>query len=165
MKTIRKNATVADNYRALAVGRKHGICTRGTMIAGMPEERFADALDSVFFTINSGVGPEDLRMTLKPFLFPGTHWERWFRDRHPDFSWEKMPERFKKGSMLDSHGNISLPCYRWKGLPYYVLLFLYALSRHRLPRACLRSRWVQRIIKALLVRVVSVEHPASVYDR
>lgn len=159
LKTIRKNATAADNLRALRVGREQGICTRGTMIAGMPEEKFPNALDSVFFMAASGVPPSDLRMSLKTFIFPGTYWEKWFRERHPDFSWEAIPERFKRGSILDEYGNIVLPCYRWTGLPYYALLALTRMVLFPPAKSLLAVPWVQRTIKSILRLVVRSEYP------
>ena len=165
LKTIRKHATVADNLRALTIGRQHGICTRGTMIVGMPEEKFENALDSIFFNVNSGVGPQDLRISLKTFIFPGTFWEKWFREKHPDFSWGCIPDRFKNGSILDTQGNVALPCYRWRGLAFCAVFLLRTAICFRAGRWLLSSRLIQRVTRTLLCWVVGRGCPKSVPDR
>jgi len=164
LKTIGKHSTVEKNYKALTLGKKYGICSRGTMIAGMPEEKFSWAIDSVFFMANSGTSPKDLFISLRTFIFPGTYWEKWFREKHPDFSWEKMPTRFKKGSYTDACGNITLPCYQWKGISFLVLWILTKMiTKSQVTRKILANRAVQKIVKSSLCRLFP-EYPKSVND-
>lgn len=163
LKVIRKNSTKENNYKALTLGRKYGIHTRGTMIAGMPEEKFSWALDSIFFMVNSGVGPEDLQMSLQTFIFPGTYWEKWFCERYRDFSWSEVPSRFKKGSITDKNGNISLPCYRWGGISFFILwVLLRMITKGRVTRRILSNKSVQKTLKKICR--IFPEYPKSVYD-
>lgn len=164
LKVMRKNSTVTKNHFALHEGRKHGICTRGTMIGGMPEEKFEWALDSILFIAKAKIPLNDLRISFRTFIFPGTYWETWFSERYPDFTWSKMPSRFKKGAYLDDYGNIILPCYQWKGFPYFTIRLLYSLMfRYSLFRWLLRLSIVQSLLR-IFVRFTGVTYPKSVFD-
>jgi len=165
LKVIRKNSTVEKNYKALTIGEKHGICTRGTMIGGMPEEKLEWAVDSIFFMAYSGVSPKDLRMSLYTYIFPGTYWEEWFKNKYSDFSWEAIPPRFNEGSFVDSSGNIVLPCYRWKGLPYWTLVVLLkTVQRSKIFRKILSFKLIQNIIR-FFIKLFLPEYPQSIYDK
>jgi len=163
LKTIRKHSTVKKNYLALIEGRKHGIITRGTMIGGMPEEKLSWAVDSIFFMGNSGIDPEDLRMSLRTFIFPGTYWEMWFREKYIDFSWKKMSTRFRAGSFTDKYGNVVLPCYRWRGIPYFIISSLIKLYINPKYRKLMRKKYFQIIVRAF-ARLYPFSYPKSLYD-
>ncbi len=165
LKVIRKNSTVRNNYAALTLPPEFGIQSRGTMIAGMPEEKFGWAVDSLLFLARTkNISPE-IQISLKTFIFPGTHWERWFRQKYKDFSWENIPSRFKKGSITDSFGNIILPCYRWGGVHYIVLSIMRKLIvKSRFARRLLSYSPVQNIIRRAAYSLFR-EYPASIYDK
>ena len=147
LKVIQKKTTVANNYRALTLPGKFGILARGTMIAGMPEERFKWAIDSLLFMIRPGIAYKNLQVSLKTFIFPGTVWEKWFKEKYKDFSWENIPPRFQRWSFTDPFGNVSLPCYRWDGIQYAALLSLRKLMKNRFFRKILSVRLVQATLK------------------
>jgi len=163
LKTIRKHSTVKKNYLALIEGRKQGLITRGTMICGMPEEKLVWAIDSIFFKANSGIGPGDLRMSLMTFMYPGTYWEKWFREKYTDFSWKKIPKRFRAGSFNDEFGNVLLPCYKWRGIPFNIVKLLCALYSSPRFRKLLRFKYFQAIVRAI-VRLYPLSYPKSLYD-
>jgi radical SAM superfamily enzyme YgiQ (UPF0313 family) len=147
LKVIRKNTTLGNNYRALTLPGKFGILARGTMIAGMPEEKFKWAIDSLLFMVRPGIAYKNLQMSLKTFIFPGTAWEKWFKEKYQDFSWENIPARFQRWSFTDPFGNVSLPCYRWDGIQYAALFSLRKLMKNRLFRKILSFPWVQATVR------------------
>jgi anaerobic magnesium-protoporphyrin IX monomethyl ester cyclase len=163
LETLWKRSTVANNTIALTVPSQYGISTRGTMIAGMPEETFSWAIDSLLFMAQNQKKCKGLQISFKTFIFPGTYWEQWFKDKYRDFSWQNIPERFKKGSLLDAQGNIVLPCYRWKGFPYLCLTLLHKMLNYRLLRTIIGIRFVSNSIRKI-VRCYPWQHPKSIYD-
>jgi len=164
LRVIRKNSTVQKNYEALTLPAEFGIECRGTMIAGMPEEKFGWAIDSLLFMARTKNLSPEIQISLKTFIFPGTHWEHWFRQKYKDFSWENIPSRFRKGSISDSFGNITLPCYRWGGVHYMILFILRKLIvKSRLARKLLSYPSVQNIIKKAAYSLFR-EYPMSIYD-
>ncbi|MCX5914104.1 MAG: radical SAM protein [Deltaproteobacteria bacterium] len=163
LKTMRKNSTVDNNYKALTLPLKHGITARGLMIAGMPEEKFGWAVDSLLFMADPRFRYQDLQISLQTFIFPGTWWERWFREKYTDFSWENMPERFKKGSFTDSFGNIVLPCYRWKGIHFFLLYTLRKLIKFRIIRSIVSYPLIQNMVR-YIAYLVPKHYPKSLYD-
>lgn len=163
LKTMRKNSTVNNNYRALTLPLKYGMTARGLLIAGMPEERFGWAVDSLLFMANPRIRYQDLQISLQTFIFPGTWWEKWFREKYNDFSWQKMPERFKKGSFTDSCGNVVLPCYRWKGIHFFMLYLLRKLIKYRTIRRIISYPIIQRGVRGIAYLVPN-QYPKSLYD-
>jgi radical SAM superfamily enzyme YgiQ (UPF0313 family) len=164
LKVMRKNSTVAKNHFALSEGRRYGICTRGTMISGMPEEKLEWALDSIFFVANARIPLNDLRISFRTFIFPGTYWEKWFREKYPDFTWSNMPPRFREGAFVDNFGNVTLPCYQWKGFSYHLIRLLYSLMlRHKLFIRLLRLRIIQSFLR-IVIRIAGITYPKSVFD-
>ena len=133
------------------------------MIGGMPEEQFGWAIDSLLFMTRPELNYKNLQISLQTFLFPGTPWEQWFREKHPDFSWEAIPERFKAGSILDSHGNVTMPCFRWKGIPYALLYLFRKLIKYKFVRKMVASRHVTSLIRRLAY-AIPVQNPSSIYD-
>ena len=167
LRVMRKKSTTHNNYRAIVLGREKDICTRGTMIGGMPEEKFQWAVDSILFMAkmmaDSGIDFSDLRISFKTFIFPGTSWEKWFRDKFQDFSWESMPAKYGSGSFCDRYGNIVLPCYQWSGLSFLLLLFLHKLLRYRHVVKLLSNSLVQALFRKALL-LYPVRYPKSIYE-
>lgn len=165
LKVIRKNSTVQNNYNALTLPPKFGIQARGTMIAGMPEEKFGWAVDSMLFMARAKNISPDLQISLKTFIFPGTQWERWFREKYKDFLWSDIPERYRAGSITDSSGNVILPCYRWKGIHYAIIWSLKKIiAKSRVARKLLSMSFVQKFIRKAAYSLFS-EYPKSIYDK
>lgn len=161
LRTMRKNSTVSNNFKALTLPLTYGITARGLMIAGMPEEKFGWAIDSLLFMANLRFRYQELQISLQTFIFPGTWWERWFREKYTDFSWEKMPTRFRKGAFTDSFGNVVLPCYRWKGIHFMFLYSLRKLIKYRTVRNILSYGFIQNMVRKIAYRFPD---PKSVYD-
>ena len=164
LKVIRKNSTVQNNYNALTSPPKFGIQSRGMMIAGMPEEKFGWAVDSMLFMARVKNISPDVQISLKTFIFPGTHWEKWFREKYQDFSWEDIPKRYRAGSITDSFGNIILPCYRWKGIHYAILWSMKKIiTKSRIARKLLSVLSIQKLIRKAASSFFR-EYPKSIYD-
>ena len=163
LKVIRKNSTVENNYKALTLPQKYGILSRGTMIAGMPEEKFGWAVDSLLFMIRPRINYKSLQISFKTFIFPGTPWEKWFREKFKDFSWESIPSRFKAGSFVDPFGNVTLPCYRWRGVQYLMLRALHKLMKYRFARKILSLHLIQNIIRKIAY-MFPEQYPKSIYE-
>ncbi len=162
LRTMRKNSTVSNNVRALTLPKNYGITARGLMIAGMPEEKFGWAIDSLLFMADLRFRYQELQISLQTFIFPGTWWERWFREKYNDFSWEKMPNRFRKGSFTDALGNVVLPCYRWKGIPFVLLYSLRKLIKYRFIRNILSYGFIRNLVRKIAYSFH--DFPKSVYD-
>jgi hypothetical protein len=113
--------------------------------------------------IRPGINYKSLQISFKTFIFPGTPWEKWFREKFKDFSWGSMPSRFKAGSFVDPLGNVTLPCYRWRGVQYLMLRALHKLMKYRFARKILSLHLIQNIIRKIAY-MFPEQYPKSIYE-